>query len=109
VQGTVDFICGGGTVYFNRCDIVVRARGGKGDVICAPSTETGRPYGYVFNRCRILGAEEQDNRFLLARAHKFDQQEYPKKEEPVNMRMAADIASAFHSGHGTEDYDATES
>lgn len=51
----------------------------------------------------------QDNRFLLARAHKFDQQEYPKKEEPVNMRMAADIASAFHSGHGTEDYDATES
>ena len=24
IKGTVDFICGGGTIYFNRCDIELR-------------------------------------------------------------------------------------
>lgn len=93
VQGTVDFICGGGTVYFNRCDIVVRARGGKGDVICAPSTETGRPYGYVFNRCRILGAEEQDNRFLLGR---------PWHNEPRAVFLHTEMLLTPHPGGWTE-------
>ena len=58
IKGTVDFICGGGTIYFNRCDIELRERGGKGDVICAPATEANRPYGYVFNSCRIYGEKE---------------------------------------------------
>lgn len=50
----------------------------------------------------------QDNRFLLSRAHSFDKQEYPENQEPINPRMAADIASAFHSGYGT-DYGTPES
>ncbi|MDE5550014.1 MAG: hypothetical protein K2I99_01470 [Bacteroidaceae bacterium] len=69
VKGTVDFICGGGTIYFNRCELELRTRGkdGKRDVICAPATEAGRKYGYVFNGCRIYGAEEQDGRYWLGR------------------------------------------
>ena len=50
----------------------------------------------------------QDNRFLLSRAHSFDKQEYPENQETINPRMAADIASAFHSGYGT-DYGTPES
>ena len=54
IKGTVDFICGGGTIYFNRCDIQLRPRGntGKRDIICAPATEATRQHGYIFNSCR---------------------------------------------------------
>lgn len=72
VRGTVDFICGGGTIYFNRCDLELRTRGGGGkrDVICAPATEAFREYGYVFNGCRIYGAKEQQGRYMLGRPWK---------------------------------------
>lgn len=72
IRGTVDFICGGGTIYFNRCDIELRTRGGDGkrDIICAPATEAFREYGYVFNGCRIFGAREQDGRYMLGRPWK---------------------------------------
>lgn len=72
IKGTVDFICGGGTIYFNRCNIELRSRGdaGKRDVICAPATEAFRQYGYVFNSCRIYGDSAQNNRFMLGRPWK---------------------------------------
>lgn len=72
IKGTVDFICGGGTIYFNRCDIELRTRGGGGkrDVICAPATEAFREYGYVFNGCHIHGASEQAGRYMLGRPWK---------------------------------------
>lgn len=72
IKGTVDFICGGGTIYFNRCNIELRSRGntGKRDVICAPATEAFRQYGYVFNSCRIYGDSVQNNRYMLGRPWK---------------------------------------
>lgn len=72
IKGTVDFICGGGTIYFNRCDLLLRSRGntGKGDIICAPATEANRPYGYVFNSCRIGGDRGQDGKYMLGRPWK---------------------------------------
>ncbi len=70
IKGTVDFICGGGTIYFNRCDIELRERGGKGDVICAPATEANRTYGYVFNSCRIYGDKQQEGKYMLGRPWK---------------------------------------
>lgn len=67
IKGTVDFICGGGTIYFNRCDIQLRPRGntGKRDIICAPATEATRQHGYIFNSCRIFGHESQSGRYML--------------------------------------------
>lgn len=67
ISGTVDFICGGGTVYFNHCDLKLLPRGGKSDVVAAPATEPGRKYGYVFADCYIDGGKEQDGRFHLGR------------------------------------------
>ena len=70
IKGTVDFICGGGTIYFNRCNIELRYRGGKRDIICAPATEAARPYGYVFNGCRIYGSKDQAGKYMLGRPWK---------------------------------------
>ena len=67
--GTVDFICGGGTIYFNHCDLKLANRGdaGKCDIICAPATEATLPYGYVFTDCYIDGPAHYEGRYLLGR------------------------------------------
>ena len=55
IHGTVDFICGAGDVYFNRCLIVTEKRNpdGKGrNVIAAPRTSVTR-WGYVFDHCTV--------------------------------------------------------
>ena len=55
IHGTVDFICGGGDVWFERCRIVTEKRSadGKGrDVIAAPRTK-GTEWGYIFHRCTV--------------------------------------------------------
>ena len=69
ISGTVDFICGGGTIYFNHCNIFLRERGktGSRDVITAPATASGLKYGYVFSDCYIDGGQEQNGKFHLGR------------------------------------------
>ncbi len=55
IHGTVDFICGAGDVWFERCKIVTEKRtlSGKGrNVIAAPRTSKTQ-WGYVFNNCVI--------------------------------------------------------
>lgn len=55
IHGTVDFICGAGDVYFNRCLIVTEKRnidGSGRDVIVAPRTSTTN-WGYVFDHCTV--------------------------------------------------------
>lgn len=56
IHGTVDYICGGGDAYFNRCLLVneTRKEGEKAgeDVIAAPYTD-GSEWGYVFNECTV--------------------------------------------------------
>ncbi len=55
IHGTVDFICGDGDVWFERCHIVTEMRTleGKGrNVIAAPKTK-GTPWGYIFHHCTV--------------------------------------------------------
>ena len=55
IHGTVDFICGDGDVWFERCKIVTekRTQNGTGrNVIAAPKTSKTL-WGYIFNRCTI--------------------------------------------------------
>ena len=55
IHGTVDFICGAGDVWFERCQIVTEKRttDGKGrNVIAAPRTSK-TCWGYVFNCCTV--------------------------------------------------------
>lgn len=55
IHGTIDFICGAGDVWFERCLIVTEKRhpdGSGRNIIMAPRT-AGTPWGYVFSHCTI--------------------------------------------------------
>ena len=56
IHGTVDFICGEGTLFMESSKLVVEKRNPDGSGECtltAPSTAVGKNYGYVFNNCTI--------------------------------------------------------
>ncbi len=57
IHGTVDFICGGGDVFFNGCTLTVEGRYKDGSGECtltASSTNTSyNEFGYVFSGCTI--------------------------------------------------------
>ncbi len=55
IHGTIDFICGAGDVWFERCNIITEKRtpDGKGiDIITATRTSDTK-WGYIFNHCTI--------------------------------------------------------
>jgi hypothetical protein len=67
IHGTVDFICGAGDVWFERCRIVTEKRtqdGSNHNVIAAPRTSK-TVWGYIFNNCTI---ENMVSKFHYARA-----------------------------------------
>jgi pectinesterase len=51
IAGHVDFIFGGATAFFERCQIHVLRDG----YITAASTPEDHPYGFVFTNCKITG------------------------------------------------------
>ena len=55
IHGTVDFICGDGSVYFMNCLLFAEQRPSGADALTAnKASEADR--GYVFERCRIKSA-----------------------------------------------------
>lgn len=69
--GVVDFICGNGNIWFEKCNLILRDR--RGNNIVAPSTEVGQEWGYVFNECTIKPESDNMTKFTdkdwtLARA-----------------------------------------
>ena len=69
--GAVDFICGNGNIWFEKCNLILRDR--RGNNIVAPSTEVGQEWGYVFNKCSIKPESDNMTKFTdkdwtLARA-----------------------------------------
>lgn len=61
IEGTVDFIFGSSTAYFKNCEIHAKR---NGSFITAASTPQGKPFGYVFDHCRITVADGVDKLFL---------------------------------------------
>lgn len=55
IYGTTDFICGGGDIYFERCNLILGNK--DGNVISAPSTSPDNKWGYVFQNC-VVKADE---------------------------------------------------
>lgn len=51
ISGVVDFICGDGDIWFEKCNIILRDRSNNN--IAAPSTQIGQQWGYVFSNCHI--------------------------------------------------------
>lgn len=60
IEGTVDFIFGPATVWFEQCHIHAISNG----YLTAASTPAEHPYGYVFNRCRITTDPSVKNEWL---------------------------------------------
>lgn len=63
IHGIVDFICGGGDAFFNKCNLVLEP--GKGSYITASYTD-GCNYGYVFDGCKVIGTEK--DKFTFGRS-----------------------------------------
>ncbi|WP_455586202.1 pectinesterase family protein [Bacteroides sp.] len=63
IHGTVDFICGGGDVFFNRTLLYLEDR--AGNCITAPAGDT--EWGYVFNNCIIDGYDSNKGSYALGR------------------------------------------
>lgn len=62
IEGAVDFIYGGGDVFFDKCTIYcTRSTGGY---IVAPSHQTGTKWGYVFSNCTIDGTNASYTTYL---------------------------------------------
>lgn len=89
IEGTVDYICGGGDHFFDHCTI---KNVSDGAVISAPATSTANEWGYVFQNCTIEGA---DGNYTLGR---------PWQNEPrayyLNTTMKALPSGTGWSGMG---------
>jgi len=111
IHGTVDFICGAGDVFFNRCTIVTEKRSLDGEgynVIAAPRTST-TDWGFVFSHCTIRSIESD---FTFGRgwhthprcAWLYTRIESPEKlmktrYDPLSIR----VANVVFSEYGTTD------
>lgn len=62
IEGTVDFIFGWSTGYFENCEIFCKNNG----YITAASTNKNTEYGFVFKNCKITGSA-LENTFYLGR------------------------------------------
>lgn len=62
IEGTVDFIFGSATAFFENCEIFCKKEG----YVTAASTPDTVKYGYVFKDCRITG-NAGDTTFYLGR------------------------------------------
>lgn len=60
IEGTVDFIFGAATAWFEECRILCKNTG----YITAASTPDTVKYGYVFNKCTITGELPTQSHFL---------------------------------------------
>lgn len=63
IHGTVDFICGGGDIFFNECLIYLEDR--AGNCLTAPATNSN--WGYVFKNCTIDGFPINNGGYRLGR------------------------------------------
>lgn len=70
IAGVVDFICGDGNIWFEKCNIIHRDRASNN--IAAPEQGEIQEWGYVFNNCTIKTETEnpeqhRDYNWTLAR------------------------------------------
>jgi pectin methylesterase-like acyl-CoA thioesterase len=63
IHGTVDFICGGGDIFFNECLLYLEDR--SGNCLTAPATNSN--WGYVFKNCTIDGFSINNGSYRLGR------------------------------------------
>lgn len=63
IHGTVDFICGGGDIFFNECLLYMEERSGN----CLTAPASNGAWGYVFSNCTIDGFPINNGSYRLGR------------------------------------------
>lgn len=64
IHGTVDFLCGGGDVVYNRCKFVTEKRSADGSgecTIAAPYIDASNKWGYVMLNCTVDALSQSFN------------------------------------------------
>lgn len=61
IEGTVDFIFGWSTAFFDNCEIYSKAPNGY---VTAASTNEGSPFGFVFLNCQLTGDSPESSVYL---------------------------------------------
>ncbi len=51
IAGVVDFLCGDGDIWLEKCNLILRDRSGNN--IVAPGQGTSQKWGYVFHNCTV--------------------------------------------------------
>jgi pectinesterase len=82
IAGHVDFIFGGATCWFEKCDIHCLRDG----YITAASTPANQPFGFVFSNCRITGETSDVKTFLGRPWRNYASVTYLKTEMSDNVR-----------------------
>ncbi|WP_293946615.1 MULTISPECIES: pectinesterase family protein [unclassified Sphingobacterium] len=60
IEGTVDYIFGSSTAWFEQCELHCKNSG----YITAASTPADIDYGYIFNNCKITGNQDSKSFYL---------------------------------------------
>lgn len=107
IEGSVDFIFGGSTAFFDECDIVSTRNG----YLTAASTPEGQAFGYVFNECKVsaypsvaegsvyLGRPWRPNAKVVFLRTAMDK--HIRKEGWHNWGNAANEATAFYAEYNS--------
>ena len=109
IHGTIDFICGAGDVWFERCKIVTERRhpdGSGRNIIMAPRTSETL-WGYIFNRCTI---ENDESVFHYGRSWHTNprcvwlhttlltpEKLLPTRFDPEGMKISSNYFKEFHT------------
>ncbi len=96
IEGTVDFIFGWATAYFDDCPLHSIGKG----YIAAPATRQGTPYGFVFNHCKLTAGEGVEKVYLGRPWREYGSAVY------INCEMASHIhPDGWRVWHNKNDLD----
>lgn len=102
IEGTVDFIFGGATAWFEHCELhSLRRPGDSPGYITAASTPGEAEYGYIFNDCILTAADGVSDVYLGRPWREYAKTEY------VNCRMGSHIHPAGWDNWGIPANEAT--
>ncbi len=91
IEGTVDFMFGASTSWFEGCYIFCKSRQ-SGGVVSAPNTAAGTsfgsPWGFVYNDCKINGASGMTGLYYLAR---------PWQNKPQSVFLGCSMGDVINS------------
>jgi len=82
IEGTVDFIFGWSTAFFENCEIYSK---GPSGYVTAASTNEGTPFGFVFLNCKLTGDSPESSVYLGRPWRDFAQTVF------INTEMGAHI------------------